>query len=431
MMKDISDVIIDVAEPESSVADQLDLVVHPLQGSIGDSQFCPGQDAIEMLPNLFSEFFHGFQPTMTGPPEPLFEMFFSPPAGDIIPELLETLFKEVSSNHSVVQLDQIRETALLLWFKVPGILQKNVAGFLKIDFLFTRKLPHLFPADFIQSMIEMLDDVEPVEENLRLRKMTSDRLQVGRPHVTADGPDRSCLPFSQPLEELIQSLLFSVLSDPDQLFSLQVVDQREIVMTFLAADLVNADYMQGLPFSPLQSLGHSAPDYGSNYLPIEIEVLSHFLPTHLAGQKGNGAGQIRGHPAPTGSPGNFLDTHSTDRTLNPVRRIGQNQRLIPDGQVPPAPFFHPPASMGSFQATDSTEEVSSFDSLHCGDEALFVLPDLSDKMTFQAQAFSDISLQAHRFLTSFLLVVEIWSDRISKSADAPLFYSGSPYAVFN
>src|SRR5436309_928824 len=48
--------------------------------------------------------------------------------------------------------------------------------------------------DFFDRFVEVLNDVEPVEQNLRLRRMLFYQIGVGRPHVHTDDAQRLATP---------------------------------------------------------------------------------------------------------------------------------------------------------------------------------------------------------------------------------------------
>jgi hypothetical protein len=49
-MIDGGDEVASVPETEGAMADQLDLVVHALDGSVGEAHASPGQDSLQMRP---------------------------------------------------------------------------------------------------------------------------------------------------------------------------------------------------------------------------------------------------------------------------------------------------------------------------------------------------------------------------------------------
>jgi len=92
----------------------------------------------------------------------------------------------------------------------------------------------------------MPDEMESVEDGQGVRGMTLHRSQVGSPHVQADGLDRAGAPLPQPGKEQIHGSLSAPLTHPEQSSSLQIVEQSEVRVPFLATDFINAQNMQGL-----------------------------------------------------------------------------------------------------------------------------------------------------------------------------------------
>ena len=105
-MKDIRNIIVHVTESKGSMTNQLDFVIHFLKSTVGNPQLSPSHDPLAMFSDHFSELFHGFQATMTGPPEPVFKMLSCPSLGDIVPEPLELLLEQVAAYHPEVELTE-------------------------------------------------------------------------------------------------------------------------------------------------------------------------------------------------------------------------------------------------------------------------------------------------------------------------------------
>ena len=98
-----------VSESKRAMTNQFDLVVHSLQGPVGDSEFGPGPESIKVGFDQSGEFDEGFKPGMDPPPKPLFEMGLSSGLLPVIPEPLKFFFEEVGSDERQVELEQIRE----------------------------------------------------------------------------------------------------------------------------------------------------------------------------------------------------------------------------------------------------------------------------------------------------------------------------------
>src|SRR5881409_3448958 len=101
-MPDSGDVGVDLAEAVGVMADDLDLVVHALEGAVGDAQLGPAQDAVEMFPDQTSEAPERIEAAVAGPPEPLLEIRSRPAGAFVVPEPLEGLLQVVGPDDRLV-----------------------------------------------------------------------------------------------------------------------------------------------------------------------------------------------------------------------------------------------------------------------------------------------------------------------------------------
>lgn len=223
------------------MADQHDFVVHALQGNIGDPAMRPGQDALELSPDQVNEVIDRPKPAVARPPEPLHEIFLRPARRHIVQEVLDCLLEQITPEESEIELRHPVKPGLLRWSKVQGIPHEDVASIFHLNPFPYPTPQQLFPAKLICRAVEIIDDTESVEQYLSSLKVRPDRLQKRLPHVPTHRPDRPCFPHSQPPEELVEGFLSPVLTDPDQMSPLKIVDQGEIFVSLLPADFVNPD----------------------------------------------------------------------------------------------------------------------------------------------------------------------------------------------
>ena len=88
-------------------------------------------------------------------------------------------------------------------------------------------------------------------------------------------------------EKLPQGLLGAVLAAPQQGAPLQVVDHRQVTMSLVAADLVDADPVQWSASAAGQSVGNGSLDDRRHALPIEVEVAGRLAPVQMPCQRGH------------------------------------------------------------------------------------------------------------------------------------------------
>src|ERR1019366_4745056 len=108
--------------------------------------------------------------------------------------------------------------------------------------LFLTQPTHFTPPDFLDRFVEVLDDVEPVEQDLRLGRVLFHQIGVGRPHVHADHAQGMAAPCAHFFgEERSDCLLGPVVTHPQQDPPLQVVDYGQVDLPLPPAHLINAN----------------------------------------------------------------------------------------------------------------------------------------------------------------------------------------------
>src|SRR5687767_13119789 len=132
-MPDGGDVGVGLAEAVGAMADDLDLVVHPLEGAVGDPQPRPSHDAEDVLADHARELFEGLEAAVRGPPEPLLQVGKGPAFVAVIPEALERLLQVVGADDRLIDPAQGGEPAPLLPTEAPGIPQPEPAGLLRSE----------------------------------------------------------------------------------------------------------------------------------------------------------------------------------------------------------------------------------------------------------------------------------------------------------
>ena len=77
------------------MTDDLGLVVHALDGAVGDALVEVGQDVLLMAAQHPGEIAHGLEPGMSGPPEPLLQEALGPALALVLPAFPEALLEQV------------------------------------------------------------------------------------------------------------------------------------------------------------------------------------------------------------------------------------------------------------------------------------------------------------------------------------------------
>jgi hypothetical protein len=123
-------------------------------------------------------------------------------------------------------------------------LEQAPAGVLEGDVLaLATELRCLTTAGFIDSLIEIGDDVKLIQNVERSLGTATNHIQEALPHVAADESERSGTLFSKPCEEAFQRLLGMTFTNPQQATTagIDLVDQGEELVPLFVGDLVHPD----------------------------------------------------------------------------------------------------------------------------------------------------------------------------------------------
>src|SRR5438094_564992 len=249
---------------------------------------------------------------------------------------------------------------------------------------------------------QMPNQMKPVENQRGIGEIFADRLGIRRPHVATDRVDRAAASGVQPAEKRIECFFLPVFTNPDELMPFQIVDQRQVAVTALPADLIHADDVERLPRTAFQAFGNNAlHDLGDRF-PVDAKMPCHFQPVQLPGQQGHCHGQRNRHPAPGLCPRNLLDLHplatDADHTEWP---INQFQRTIAHAQIPPSSARRSAMRLWTRPTATATAEPSSANSFHVNDKGAISLLNSTHIVGFHSQLFSDKRFHAHWTLGSF------------------------------
>src|SRR5713226_2709511 len=399
-MPDGGDVGIDLAEAIGSMADDLDLVVHALEGAVGDAQLGPAQDAVEMFPDQTSEAPERIESAVAGPPQPLLQIRSRPARAFVVPEPLEGFFQVVGTDDRLVGPTERRQPPLLLVPEVPGVLQPQPAGRLEGSLRLAAQQPPALPAHFVHRPVQVLNHVEAIEDQEGVGQLLPHRGDVPGPRVAADDQDRAGPARPQPGEEAAHRVGVAVLADPDQAVAFEVVDQSQVTLPLAARHLVDADHPQRLPGTMVQAPRHRSLHGGRHGLPVQAEVAGGLLPRQPPRQPSHGRQQSVGDALPARRPGNLLDSNPAEAATDATGAVGQSQRTIPQAQVPPAPFALSMNHTRGASPARAAADPPALDPVDPNQHPVGTLLNLGHHVGFQSEGLSDKSLQAHRCRSS-------------------------------
>src|SRR5271167_5024596 len=314
----------------------------------------------------------------------------------IVPEQLKGFLEVPSPHDRQVQAHQRGQPLLLVSGEVPGILQEQPTGAFELCLLFPDQAPHLAPPHLVHSFVQVLDDMEPVKQDLSIAGVFLHQVRIGGPHVHAYHAQRRATPSPHRLgEERLDRLFGPVFPHPEQDPSLQVVDHREVNLPFPPADFIDANHMHrrtlALPQPVLHRPAHN-PGYG---LPVQPILPRRSLPAEFPRQPCHRVAQGARYPRPRLGPRKILHSYPTARTVYPSWPITQNQRRLSHRQVSPLPLFpnamHVPAPAPAYPATQQPRSQTVDGNCHL----LPILFHLRHPVSFQSQLFSDKRLDEH------------------------------------
>src|SRR5262245_10285279 len=167
-MVDRRDEVLGGPKSKRTMANGLDLVVHAFDGSVGNASLGPGEDAVEVAPQHLCEFLERLQFRPHRRVDPFGQVLLGTPWLLKGPEQLEGFLQIPGAHQWCVPLDQRGESLLLVAAEIPWILQQQPARSLESRSLLISESAPQVAARRIHRLIEMLDDVKPIKQDLRV-----------------------------------------------------------------------------------------------------------------------------------------------------------------------------------------------------------------------------------------------------------------------
>src|ERR1700694_103340 len=395
-MPDGVDVGVDGTVTMSSVADRFHVVVHGLEGTVRDTETCPGQDAVDVLSNHSRESLEGLESTVRRPPEPLGEVGEGPPLPLVVPESLEGFLEVVGTDDGLILLAERRQPCPLLPGEGPGILQPEPASLLEGDPFFAPELSPGLAPHLVHRLAQMLDDVKSIEDDQGLRKVLLNGICVHGPHIAADDLDRPSPAGAKPRKELPHGLGIPVLTGPHQASSFQVVDKGQIQLPLPSRYLFDAKHSKRFPGAMFEAPFHGPLDHGRHGLPVHAEVFGGLLPREQSGQRRNAPRQGPGHSLPPVGPVQVIESRPASRASDATRRVSQDETLVPHRKIPPLPNPLARVNLSGSSRALTAREPASFDPVDLRNQSIGLLLDPTDPVSFETKSLPDKTPEAHR-----------------------------------
>jgi hypothetical protein len=309
-------------------------IIETLDNAAGNSLFSPKpiKQKLPVRPKHPSHFLHGLNAGAHHAHAPKIEKFSGPEWGYVLPEELKVLLEQVTAHCLQVVAKKITEFDFLLRCQILRSLQKTPAGMSKDGVpAFVLQLTSLLSANLINCLVHMHDDMKTVQEMNGLAGFLGDDLEVRLPHIAADKEQLRRPLFAEGSEKAQQGFDGSVLPHPQQspAFAIDLVDDRQVLVTSLPEDLIDADGPHvgqiSMGQAPLNGPFHRVKDL----LPRRSEGDRGFIPGKLfgpGGQKMHVGFCQRVFPI---CPQHRFDLHATPGTIDPAHGINEKDSDSP------------------------------------------------------------------------------------------------------
>jgi len=248
----------------------------------------------------------------------------------------ELLFEQVGAEDAPVETLEVGQLLLLGCVEVPRILQERPSA------VFERATggsvvgcSSLIAANRVDRVGREALNVEPVEDQLGLRRMRGDGRAVGRREVHRHVSQLPRALRAQHLEELGQRVGGLALADPNDALTNVVDDDGDVVVMPSERELVHPDDSQVVEASRVELLADDARDDGADGPPVDARQLAHRRLAHLLGEVGDQLFQASREARLRSRPGNRFDMDATRRTVDSTWRVAQQRHRLAERQVAP------------------------------------------------------------------------------------------------
>src|SRR6266571_4071040 len=278
--EDLEAEVLLVTEAVRPALDDAHLVVEPLDEAEGDLVLdgAVGGDAVPVALDHLRELLVRLEPLPLERVAPILEEVPGPALAGVVPELTEGLLEQVGGVDALVRREEKLERAAPCQSRVLVTRQQRVLLSLDEAPVLAREAGILALAHGVQSLTQVAQHVELVEEDAGLRGVALGRVPERLPHVHHSHANPRALVGPQPLEELVHAGLGAVLApEPDGPLPDQIADHDPVAVPLLDRDLIDADHLRARPSRPPQLLPHVLLLEILDRVPVEMQFLGDVL----------------------------------------------------------------------------------------------------------------------------------------------------------
>jgi len=278
------------------------------------------------------EFLHGFESAAHDSGAPLVQEPSSPPRAVVLPEGVEGFLEEVGPGGSEIIAHDVGEFIELAVGEIFQALEETVAGVFEQRFVTLLVEGFDFiAADLVDGFAELFDDVKAIEDVEGFWKLFLDDLEVGLPHVGADGLDLGAPVLAEVVKEAQEGFDSASIDDAEQasLAFIDLVDEGHVVVAFAVGDFVDSEGLDALEIPVFEAESDDPGDRAKDDVPRGVKALGHLFPTQKAGP----ASQEMAHGVAAGvfaiGPRHLFDGDSTIGTIDSAHGIAKEDTDIP------------------------------------------------------------------------------------------------------
>jgi len=202
---------------------------------------------------------HRLKPAVRGPEVPPFQVGHGFRRIGTLPKSRRRQFDLIRPSGAKVQPFQ-RQPGFLCVRQVLGVLQPEEPA---LDQGFV--VPLLLPPDHLERLVQLSQDVKPVEHDQGFFQERPDSVQIRIPHVAANDIDLAGIdsPLPKVLNERLDEPLFSPFSQENDQSRLEIIERRHVDVALADRKLVDAQLMEGpqadSPSGPLDVMLQNPP----------------------------------------------------------------------------------------------------------------------------------------------------------------------------
>src|SRR3990170_1867828 len=297
-----------------------------------------------MLPQAAGDLLHRLDLAPHRAGTPLVQELHGPARAGVLPESLKVFSQEMAAHALQIVFEQLRELHCLLIREILASLEQTPARVLQHRLIaILLQAGRLGPSHFVQRLIHLLHDVKAVQDVHDLRQLLGNDVQVRLPHVATDKTDGLTRLVVESLEESSQAVLRALSGDPQQSFHplLDLVDQRQVVMSPLPLDLIHANRLERTEILVEDAPENRVFDRLKDVPPRGAEDCGHFLPGQIFGPTGQEPTIARRQMALSHRPRHTLDRHAAGGAVHPPQGIHEVHGHSPEGHKLKPPLRKP------------------------------------------------------------------------------------------